>query len=62
MSKLFLKEWLQVFNNVNKIFLLTKLISNFYDMYIMYSQSNFIFLKILYIIFLALQSKIQKIK
>jgi hypothetical protein len=32
------KQWLQVFKSVNWIFLLIKLIPNFYDMYIMYSK------------------------
>jgi len=32
------KHWLQVFKNVNYIFLLIRLIPNLYDMYIIHSQ------------------------
>ncbi len=64
MSKLFLscfyatfKQWLQEVKNPYTYFSFIRLITNFYDMYIMYSQLNFYF-----IFKFLLQSKVQKIK
>jgi hypothetical protein len=55
------KQWLQEFKSLYTYFSLIKLTLNFYDMYIMYSQYQFIHSDFIYYHYYYLQSKVQKI-